>query len=291
MKEAGLIIDFYLPSVSDENTVKEAVSDFFAPFIRLLKSLKDVTVSLNIPLSTLELLDNFGYQDLIQEIKELYEKEKIELIGFSPYRSSFTGLNKDTILKETALNEYALGYYLGSRQGFEGEPSIMIKDLDGFLSPDLKLTEDMIQILNEMGYKWVAVDSTYLNKTESSESEPFVRAGKTDLVLVGITVEIEDFSVVKTIKDSEDVNIISEKEDFVEFKNALVKKFANLFDNKNISPTFKIGSCDNLVDNKNKYKKLMDFQNVLFDYLTENRIGIKKVGELIKLKSQDCKEM
>ena len=57
------------------------------------------------------------------------------------------------------MNEYGLGYYFGSTRGFEGEPSVVLKDVGGFISSSSFVDDTVIKILNNLGYKWVAVEN------------------------------------------------------------------------------------------------------------------------------------
>ena len=64
--------------------------------------------------------------------------------------------------KQIILNEYALGYYFGKRNGFEGEPSILIKNLNGFFPPELAVNEQLVRLADDLGYKWLLADETAL---------------------------------------------------------------------------------------------------------------------------------
>lgn len=155
MKDVGIIIDLYQPPTQEESILKQAVNDLYAPLIRLIKSNKNIKFSLSIPLSTLELLDKHGYGEVINDIKDLYSSEKIELVGSSAYNALLTDMPVEIVENQIILNEYALGYYFGARQGFEGEPSIMIKDLYGLVPTMLMINDEVLTTLGELGYKWV----------------------------------------------------------------------------------------------------------------------------------------
>lgn len=155
MKDVGIIIDLYQPPTQEESILKQAVNDLYAPLIRLIKSNKNIKFSLSIPLSTLELLDKHGYGEIINDIKDLYSSEKIELVGSSAYNALLTDMPVEVVENQIILNEYALGYYFGARQGFEGEPSIMIKDLYGLVPTMLVINDEVLTTLGELGYKWV----------------------------------------------------------------------------------------------------------------------------------------
>ena len=163
MKEAGLLIDFYQPSIHNESVVKKVISDFHLPLIRILKMYKSLPFSISVPLSTAELWENFGFESLISELRDLRQNEnqsdRIEMLSSSPYDTVLNGLPENIVESQIILNEYGLGYYFGSTQGFEGEPSVVLKDVDGFVSSSSFVDDTVIKILNNLGYKWVAVEN------------------------------------------------------------------------------------------------------------------------------------
>ena len=157
VKEVGLIIDLdQLPTLSEDH-MKRAVNGFYNPFIKFLKSNKNISVTLNISLGTLELLDNFGYKDVISDIRELYVNDRLEISGGTAYYADLSCLPEVIAEPNVILNEYGVGYYLGYRQGFEGEPSIMIRDVEGFMLSSGQLNENSARIISELGYKWVGL--------------------------------------------------------------------------------------------------------------------------------------
>lgn len=168
MKEAGLIIDFYRSPIEEESAFKKVFNDFFIPLIKIIKSHKEWSVTINIPLTTLDRLDQYGFSSFISDLKELYLNERLEISNTSPYGMSLTGISKEFSEAQIILNEYALGYYLGSRQGFEGEPAIMLKDLSGFVSHNNSMDVGLLNVLHDLDYKWVSVLSDTPDTTGSA---------------------------------------------------------------------------------------------------------------------------
>lgn len=120
------------------------------------------------PLSLLEQMDNYGYKSWIEDVKNLFESERIELTGGAAYHPLLTKIPKIFVEKQIILNEYGLGYYLGRKSGFEGEASIMIKNLDGFFPPEMAINSELVHILNEFQYKWVVADETLVPNVEKN---------------------------------------------------------------------------------------------------------------------------
>lgn len=157
VKEVGFIVNLYQPFSVKESDFKHFVDNYIAPFIRLVKSSKVHPVSVNLPISTLELLEEHSYSSVISDFQDLYNTEKIEMLGSISYQPLVSNISKGLLSKQVILNEYALGYYLGSRQGFEGEPSIMVKNLKTLFVSDFNVSKDLLSVLKELGYTHLAV--------------------------------------------------------------------------------------------------------------------------------------
>lgn len=183
MKEVGLLIDLYQSPTQDESVFKHVVSDFFNPLIKIIKSFKSIKVSLNIPLSTLELLDKYDYQSVIKDIRDLYENDRVEIVGSAAYNPLLTETHSKIVENEIILNEYALGSYFGAKQGFEGEPSIMIKDIDGFLPTGLAVNKSVLDTLGELKYEWVLVDNRFVSNPPDQNSN-FIYKYPNDIKIV-----------------------------------------------------------------------------------------------------------
>ncbi len=163
----GFLLHLYQPSTQTDAALKTVVSECYVPLLKLIKANNYARFTLNVPLSLLELLDNHGYTDILDQLKELYDTERIELTGSAAYHPLLTKISNDFATKQIVLNEYALGYYFGQKQGFEGELSMMIKGIRGFFSPEMAISKELIVILDGLKYEWVAVDSYALKSSQN----------------------------------------------------------------------------------------------------------------------------
>jgi alpha-amylase/alpha-mannosidase (GH57 family) len=108
-------------------------------------------------------MDAYGHLDWIDSLRELVQSEKVELTGSAAYHPLLTKLPETVLEEQIILNEYGLGYYLGRKTGFEGEPSIMIRNLNGFFPPEMAINSSVAKKLDELGYKWVVADECALD--------------------------------------------------------------------------------------------------------------------------------
>ncbi|RJR27988.1 hypothetical protein C4561_00590 [candidate division WWE3 bacterium] len=171
----AFVLHLYQPPTQSESALKTIVAESYIPLLKLIKNKSDTSFTLNVPLSVLELLDKYGYTEVINTIKDLVELEKIELTGSGAYHPLLTKISEKNVYQQIILNEYGQGYYFGARQGFEGENSILIKNLKGFFPPELCINMKLIDILNDLDYEWVLIDSSALD--ENSEGSIFKVGG------------------------------------------------------------------------------------------------------------------
>jgi predicted glycosyl hydrolase (DUF1957 family) len=179
----AILLHLYQPALQEEDVFRQVASECYLPLLKLIKAKKNHKFTLNIPLSLLELMEKFGYSDWISDIRNLYDNERIELTGSSAYHALLSRVPESIMEEEVALNEYGLGYYLGSRQGFEGDSTIMIKNLSGFFPPELAVNEPVLSVLNSFDYKWVLTEETAIDK-DLRGSESIYEFGEDGIKLV-----------------------------------------------------------------------------------------------------------
>lgn len=265
VKQVGLIIDLHQSPTQEESIFKQAVNDLYIPLIRLIKSKKDMKITLSVPLSTLELLDKYGFEDQINDLKELYSSEKIDLVGSSAYGSLLDSLPNDAIENQIIYNEYSLGYYLGSRQGFEGESSILIKDLQGFVPSYFYINSQILKLVEGLGYNWVLTSEDCLPKKYKETSSCVYK-------MVGSEVNI-----VRV--DEETRNIISSYKDrnISDLKKEITNKLKSEWGIKILYVKELRGGLD-----AEMYKKEFELLDVLIELLEEQEIGVVSVTDVIK---------
>ena len=192
------------PPWQREDALREAAIKCYLPLIKLIKEKKH-KVTLGVTLSLLELMDKYGYQQWLGDIKELVRVGKIELVGSAAYNAPLTKIPAKFAEKQIILNEYALGYYFGKKGGFEGDPSILIRDLKGFLPLNLVLNQSLTSLVGELGYEWVLVSSASLEPTEyMTKSGVYILKGK----------DVQDKDMRAVVVNMELSGLIENKADF-----------------------------------------------------------------------------
>mgnify|MGYP001434311305 CR=1 FL=1 len=278
MKELGLIIDLNQPLVNEESVIKRSITDFYNPLAKLLKSYKNISFSLNIPLSTLELWEKHEASGLISEFRDMYQNEKIELINSSPYGLSLSGLPEKIIESQLILNEYGIGYYLGSRQGFEGEPSIMLKDVTGFLPVFNNIDEAVLKVLFDLDYSWFAIKKSNLNCRlfEIDDGERVIKG-------VNVVDDLDD--IISGLALSENNYINSEGLDKY-ISEELDKVFKNIYNDNDNSAVVSLGLNTEKMGLDINYKNLYRVYESVLDSLVKMFEEVKNVGEILKFKGK-----
>jgi len=156
--KVALLLHLYQPVYQDKAVFTEVYTSCYLPLLKFIKNKRDFNVTLNVSLSLLQQMDMYGYTSWVESLKELVTQDKVELTGSAAYHPLLTKLSEDYMNKQIVLNEYGVGYYLGRRSGFEGEPAILIKDLNGFFPPELAVSPAVLKTVNELNYKWMVVD-------------------------------------------------------------------------------------------------------------------------------------
>lgn len=159
-----LLLHFYQPSNQLGDVIKEITQKSYIPLIKLIKNDKRIKITANFPLSLISHLEQFGYEYLIKDIKDLVAAGRIELVGSAAYHPLLTKIPKEFVERQIILNELAQGYYFGSSKDFEGESCYMIKDLRGFFPPEMALNLSVLEEIFKLGYDWVIADEFCLPK-------------------------------------------------------------------------------------------------------------------------------
>lgn len=156
----AFLLHIYQPPNQDDRIVKEIAESSYLPLLKAIKGNQNISLTINIPLSLAYQMHKHGFSDFLSGLKELYDSERVELTSSGAYHPLLTKIDPRLAEREIILNEYGLGYYFGKDKGFEGEEAIMLKNVNGVFPPEMAVNYDLVKLLDEMGYTWVAVDES-----------------------------------------------------------------------------------------------------------------------------------
>lgn len=160
--EIAILLHLYQPVTQSEEIFREVYKSSYLPLLTKIGKLRNFHISLDMPLSLLEQMDRYGYQEWFSDMKDLVRIGKVELVGSAAYHPLLPKLSRNLIERQVILNEYGLGYYLGDHQSLEGESGLMIKNVRGFFPPEMAVNESVVSVVDSLGYSWMVVDETAL---------------------------------------------------------------------------------------------------------------------------------
>lgn len=216
----ALLLHIYQPPTQEEEVFRKIYTQSYQPLLKFLKSKKNVSLTLNVPLSLLEQMDSYGYKEWLADLKDLYRSERVELTGSCAYHPLMPKLSAGDIEKQIITNEYGLGYFFGNSTGFEGEPGIIAKNIKGFFPPECAVSDEVLRSVSDLNYEWVLVDQTaFEGGADSIVPNSYYTFDTTELKVIPRDKNLSDalsFSrnndvaaVIRSITDGEGCHIIA----------------------------------------------------------------------------------
>jgi hypothetical protein len=168
-------LHFYQPPDQKKFIMDRVVEESYRVIISILRQNPEARITMSVVGCLLVKLDNEGYRDVIDGLRELAEKRQIELTGGTMYHPFLPKLPDSEIFRQINLNNEVQQFYFKSAY----KPS-------GFYSPEAGYSFRVAQTAYELGYKWTIVDeisySGYLGQREYDyQHTPGFYSGGTDL--------------------------------------------------------------------------------------------------------------
>ncbi len=193
----GIVLHLYQPYAQIESVFKRVTAECYIPLINYIKSTK-TKLTLNIPLSTLEQFEKYGYTEVLKDLKNLYDGEIIELTGTGAYHPLLTRIPLDYAENQILLQEYGLGYFFGSHGAQDEAKQTQLKDINGFFPPELAFNPALTPVLDAMGYQWVLVEDIAVENNLNRPNTFF---------------KLKDFNITFVCRNSFLSNLLSFKRD------------------------------------------------------------------------------
>jgi hypothetical protein len=150
-------LHIYQPFDQQPDILAAIVAQSYRPILEGIRDNKNVRLTLNINGALMELFDKYGYKDLIQIMKEVGLEGRLDFTSSAKYHAFLPFLSKEEIVRQIKMNDETNRHYLGEAY----KPQ-------GFFPPEMAFKEELVPILEELGYKWIILDEIALNgKTES----------------------------------------------------------------------------------------------------------------------------
>src|SRR3989338_375259 len=154
-------LHIYQPPTQKEIWVRRITQESYRKIFDGLSQIKRARLTLNINGILCELLDKWGGQDVLQNIRRLVQSGNLELTGSAKFHAFLPLLPEKEIERQILLNEETLNKYFGIdwKKG-------------GFFSPEMAYSFKVAKVAARLGYKWIILDE--LGFPADSELSPNV---------------------------------------------------------------------------------------------------------------------
>lgn len=224
VKRLAIALYFDQSPALHEDAFKAVVEKSYIPLLKLIKE-KKLRVSIFVSLSLLERMESLGYLDWSKTLKEMIDEDRIEILGGCAYSYLLPELPAYAMEQQVILNEYAQAYYFGKKGGFEGDPSLMIRDLKGFYPTKLSLSYDSLNIIQDLGYEWTLASPEFVSKDSSTETYGVKKLKDTK----SIAIIVENADLKKEILNKVDTDTTSIVEKMSKYENSVISFEASQF--------------------------------------------------------------
>ena len=145
-------LHIYQPPTQTEEIVRKVTKESYRTLVRILKEAPNGKITLNINGVLTEQLARYGLDDVIQGIRELAEREQVELTGSAMYHPILPLIPKDEVIRQIKLNTEVNKRYFGK-----------VYHPQGFFPPEMCYSYEVAQTVAELGFRWIIVDEISLN--------------------------------------------------------------------------------------------------------------------------------
>ena len=140
-------LHIYQPSDQSKNILEMVVNESYRPLFKGLLNTPGAKINLNINGGLTELLAKNGYQDVIEDIKQLAKKKKLEFTESAKYHALLPFLDREEIIYQIQENHFINRKYFGS-----------VYHPVAFFPPEMAYSKKVAEIVAELGYALVLLD-------------------------------------------------------------------------------------------------------------------------------------
>lgn len=191
----------YQPPTQTEEMLKTIVNESYRKIIDGLKNNPKGKITLNINAALTELLVQYKYNDIINDIKLLLKRDQIEITDSSAYHAFLPVLPENEIIRQIKLNHVINKKIFGD-----------IYNPTGFFSPEMGISNKILKIIANMGYKWTIADELsfppqkgdikYNRLYKFNDTDLLIFFRNRDISFKTLSAQLEDGNIfIEEIKD------------------------------------------------------------------------------------------
>ena len=145
-------LHIYQPPTQTKHILGRVVKESYRRIIAELKKSPDDKLTLNIPACLTELLDQYGFEDVITDIRMLLERGQIELTGTAKYHPLLPKIPKSEVVRQIELDRETNRRYFGEHYNPRG-----------FFPPEAAYNREVAEIVAELGFEWILAEELSYN--------------------------------------------------------------------------------------------------------------------------------
>lgn len=140
-------LHLYQPPTQKPYWIKRVTEESYRKIVQGLLIAPDLKITMNVSGILLELLEQCGFNDVIDGLRTLVERGQLELTGSAKYHALLPFLPPDEIERQIRLNEQTLRRFFGSNL-----------KLRGFFPPEMASSPNLARTISKLGYEWMIID-------------------------------------------------------------------------------------------------------------------------------------
>ncbi len=140
-------LHIYQPHNQQSDILERIVNESYRPLLDGFKKNKKARLTLNVNGGLLELLEQNGYDDVIDDIGYLLRRGQIELTGSAMYHPFLPLLPEKEIKRQINLHNQTCQKYFGKNY----QPK-------GFFSPELAFSYKLANLVSQLGFQWIVAE-------------------------------------------------------------------------------------------------------------------------------------
>ncbi|MCH7492327.1 hypothetical protein IID19_01905 [Patescibacteria group bacterium] len=172
----------YQPPNWSPRIIRKVVKEAYRPLLVILKKHPAIKITLNINGSLTEQLHEYGFDDVINNIKLLAKRHQIELTGSALYHPLLPLLPTNEITRQIKLNSAINKKYFGRTYNPRG-----------FFPPEMAYSSRVAKVVEKLHFRWILIDEISHNgKRDSTSFDTSYRIKGTKLRVVFRNTIISD---------------------------------------------------------------------------------------------------
>ena len=140
-------LHIYQPAEQQPDILESIVAQSYRPILKDILAQKHLRLTFNVNGALLELFDKYNHKDLIDDLREVGDEDRVEFTSSAKYHAFLPFLEDNEIIRQIKINDETNRFYLGKAYNPKG-----------FFPPEMAYKEELAPIIESLGFKWIILD-------------------------------------------------------------------------------------------------------------------------------------